>query len=189
MGRYKPPLGFHIQSYRFEVDRPSRHPAIVSHQGARRFAWNWALGVIEEQLYGREAFRLLAIRQGASLTEAEKWAESACTIPYLVQMNEKRKKDHEAKVVSGELSTFYQPVSDWCPWSAEAMRYVWNREKHDVAFWWKGRGLSRAASSTVLQVLLVWSRALASGVVVSVVKDLLCLPSEKGETSPLGSRV
>lgn len=34
-------------AYRFEVDRPNRHPAAYSHQGAKRYAWNWAKGLVE----------------------------------------------------------------------------------------------------------------------------------------------
>lgn len=42
---------------------------VPSHTGARRFAWNYMLWLIEEQLHARETFRLLALRQGASLDE------------------------------------------------------------------------------------------------------------------------
>jgi len=136
MAKYKAPVGFHNQAYRFEVDRPSRYPAIASHQGARRFAWNFMLGVIEEQCRAREVFRLLAIRQGASTEEAQLWAESACSIPYLIELNEKSLKDHEAKVSSGKHKGSYQPVSEWCPWTKDAMRYLWNRIKDEVAPWW-----------------------------------------------------
>ncbi len=130
------PPGWTNQAYRFEVDRPGRHPAIPSHTGAKRFAWNFMLGIVEEQLHVKEAFRLLAIRQGASFEEAEAFAKQAATIPYLVELNEKRRKDHEAKVAAGKRTGEYRPVSEWCPWSAEAMRYVWNRMKDEVAPWW-----------------------------------------------------
>ena len=131
------PPGWAYQSYRFEVDRPGRHPAISSHEGARRFAWNYMLGVIEDQRRVKEAFRVLALRQGARQDEAEAWAKEACWSSYLRELNEKRKKDHEAKVASGQRKPGrYRPVSEWCPWSAEAMRYVWNRVKDEVAPWW-----------------------------------------------------
>ena len=61
--------GFVNQAYRFEIDRPARNPMVPSHTGARRFAWNYMLWLIEEQLHARETFRLLALRQGASLDE------------------------------------------------------------------------------------------------------------------------
>jgi hypothetical protein len=102
VGKFKVPPGWVCQAYRFEVDCPSRHPAVASHQGARRSTWNWALGLIEEQLHARDVFRVLAIHQGASLEEAEEYATRAAAIPYLVELNEERRKAHETKVVAGE---------------------------------------------------------------------------------------
>jgi putative transposase len=129
--------GWTHQAYRFEVDRPKAHPAIFSHEGAKRFAWNWALGVIEEQLRAREIFRVLALRQGASEEEAMAFAEHAAKIPYLVELNETRKKNHERLIAEGKRKqSQFRPVSKWCPWSGEALRYIWNREKDEVAPWW-----------------------------------------------------
>ncbi len=129
--------GWIHQAYRFEVDRPERVASIFSHIGARRFAWNYMLGVIEEQCRAKEVFCLLALRQGARTKEAEEWATKVCKLPYLVKMNEKRRKDHEIKVVAGKhRPSEYRPVSECCPWSAEAMRYLWNRVKDKVAPWW-----------------------------------------------------
>lgn len=134
----KPPLspGWTNQSYRYEVDRPRRHPAIASHQGARDFAWNVMRGIVEEQLHAREAFRFLAIRQGASMEEAAAYAEQACAIPCLVELNEQRRKNHDAKVAVGKRTGTYRPVSEWCPWTPGAMPFVWNRIKDEVAPWW-----------------------------------------------------
>ncbi|MGC8513139.1 MAG: RNA-guided endonuclease TnpB family protein [Acidimicrobiales bacterium] len=118
------------------MDRPSRHPAIPSHTGAKRFAWNFMLNVVEEQCRAREALRVLALRQGAGMEDAQAWAERMCAVPYLAELNEKRRKDHEAKVAAGQRTGSYHCVSEWCPWSAEAMRYLWNRMKDEVAPWW-----------------------------------------------------
>ncbi|MHB1555098.1 MAG: hypothetical protein ACYCZP_14415, partial [Acidimicrobiales bacterium] len=126
MGKLEVLPGWVCQAYRFEVDRPSRHRSIPSHEGARRFAWNWARTLIEDQLHARETFRVLALRQGATLLEAEEFATGASRIPYLVEMNEQRGRKHEK----------LNPVSEWCPWSKEAMRYIWNRVKDEVAPWW-----------------------------------------------------
>src|SRR6267378_2374650 len=76
------PPGWVHQAYRFEIDRPGRHPAIASHEGARRFAWNWALSLIEAQLQARSVYRLLAMRQGATMSEAEAWARSMVPVPW-----------------------------------------------------------------------------------------------------------
>ena len=145
------PPGWVHRAYRFEVDRPSRHPAIPSHEGAKRFAWNWALGVVEEQLQAKEALRVLALRQGARMVEAEDFATRAATIPALVELNEQRRKDHEARVQAGKRNGPYHPVSEWCPWSAEAMRFIWNRTKDAVATWWAEN--SKEAYSSAFEAL------------------------------------
>ena len=133
MAKFTVPEGWEVVAYRFEVDRPGRHPEIASHQGARRFAWNWARDLVEEQLRVREAFRVLALRQGARAEEAEGFAEEAAALSYLVELEESRRKVHEAR--AGKKAP-YQPVSVAVPWSAPAMRYVWNRVKDEVAPWW-----------------------------------------------------
>ena len=126
------------QAYRFELDKSSNNPAISSHTGAKRFSWNYMLNLINEQYRAREQFRIIALRQGASYDEAISFAEKACAIPYLVELNEKHKKDHEAKIAAGKRKpSEYIPVSEWCPWSMETMRYIWNRVKDEVAPWWK----------------------------------------------------
>ena len=76
-----PPAWVH-QAYRFELDRPARHAAVASHEGARRFAWNWGLSLIEDQLHARSSYRRLALRQGARLAEAEAWAKTMVPVPW-----------------------------------------------------------------------------------------------------------
>ena len=138
MSKFQIPKGWIAQAYQYEVDKPSNHPAISSNQGAKRFAYNYMLDVINEQLRTRERFRIIALRQGAGYVEAISFAEKACVIPYLVELNEKRKKEHEAKIASGKKKpSEYYPVSEWCPWSKEAMRYLCSRVKDEVAPWWK----------------------------------------------------
>jgi putative transposase len=137
MSKVELPPGWTHQAYRFEVDRPGAHPAIFSHEGAKRFAWNWGLSLVEDQLHAREVFRVLALRQGATDEEATSFAERAASIPYLVELNEKRRKDHERLIAEGtRKESQFRPASEWCPWTAEAMRYVWNRVKDEVAPWW-----------------------------------------------------
>jgi putative transposase len=129
--------GWTHQAYRYEVGRPRAYPAISSHQGARRFAWNWGLSLIEEQLDAQEIFRVLALRQGATQDEAIRFAESAASIPYLVELNAKRRKEHERLVAEGKRQAGeLRAVSEWCPWSKEALRYVWSGVKDEVAPWW-----------------------------------------------------
>lgn len=74
--------GWVHQAYRYEVDQPVRHPMIPSHEGAKRFAWNWGLALVESQMQARNVYRVLAIRSGASVTEAEKWAKTMVPVPW-----------------------------------------------------------------------------------------------------------
>ena len=64
-----------IQAFRFELD-PSNTvgAALASHAGAARFSFNWGLAEVESRLEARRALTALAIRQGASVGEAEAWA-------------------------------------------------------------------------------------------------------------------
>ncbi|MGH9001974.1 MAG: IS607 family element RNA-guided endonuclease TnpB [Acidimicrobiia bacterium] len=71
------------QAFRFELD-PSNHvrAALASHAGAARFAYNWALALVVERLAARRALVVLAIRQGASLTDANTWAHDLVPVPW-----------------------------------------------------------------------------------------------------------
>lgn len=82
MGKLEIPPGWVCQAYRFEVDRPSRHQSIRSHEGARRFAWNWALGLVEHQLSARSVYQVFALREGATTDEAVEWAREMVPIPW-----------------------------------------------------------------------------------------------------------
>ncbi|MHB8332528.1 MAG: RNA-guided endonuclease TnpB family protein [Candidatus Dormibacteria bacterium] len=82
MGKIDLPPGWVHQAYRFEVDRPARSPGIASHEGAKRYAWNWGLRLVEEQLHARDAYRVLALRSGASIPQAEEWAKVMVPVPW-----------------------------------------------------------------------------------------------------------
>ncbi len=82
MGKVEMPPGWVHQAYRFEIDRPVRHPAIASHEGAKRFAWNWGLELVEGLLHARQAYEALALRQGAGAAEAKQWAATMVPIPW-----------------------------------------------------------------------------------------------------------
>lgn len=82
MGKLEVPPGWVCQAYRFEIDRPSRYRSISSHEGAKRFAWNWALKLIEHQLHARDTYRVLALRQGATMDEAVDWSRAMVSVPW-----------------------------------------------------------------------------------------------------------
>lgn len=64
-----------LQAYRFELDPNNAvGAALASHAGAARFAFNWGLAEVESRLEARRVLTALAIRQGASVAEAEFWA-------------------------------------------------------------------------------------------------------------------
>ena len=64
------------QGFRFELD-PNDHArsALSSHAGAARFAYNWGLATVVEALAAHPALAVLALRQGATATEAKAWAD------------------------------------------------------------------------------------------------------------------
>ena len=73
-----------FQAYRFELDPNNRvGGALASHAGAARFAFNWGLAEVESRLQARRVLTVVAIRQGASVAEAEAWAaEEGGAIPW-----------------------------------------------------------------------------------------------------------
>lgn len=88
-----------IQAYRFELD-PSNvtRSALASHAGGARFAYNWGLGEVEARLDARRVLAALALRQGASLAEAESWAAALVgpipwTLPALRRAWNRSKRD------------------------------------------------------------------------------------------------
>src|SRR5919108_5121274 len=64
-----------VQAYRFELDPSNAMGALLaSHAGAARFCFNWGLAEVESRLEARRVLTVVAIRQGASVAEAEGWA-------------------------------------------------------------------------------------------------------------------
>ena len=82
MGKLEVPARWVCQAYRLEVDRPSRYRTISSHEGAKRFAWNWALELIEHQLHTTDIYRVLALGQGATMEEAVDWSRAMVPVPW-----------------------------------------------------------------------------------------------------------
>lgn len=71
------------QAYRFELDPNNlAHSALASHAGAARFAQNWGLALVIKRLAARRAMVVLALRQGASLSEASTWARELVAVPW-----------------------------------------------------------------------------------------------------------
>jgi len=63
------------QAFRFELDpRNATRSALSSHCGASRYAFNWGLRLVNDQLEATRTLTVLAIRQGASVDEATTWA-------------------------------------------------------------------------------------------------------------------
>ena len=77
------------QAFRFELD-PSNatRSALSSHCGASRYAFNWGLRLVNDQLEATRKLTVLAIRQGAGVEEATTWARKVtgpvpCSLPAL----------------------------------------------------------------------------------------------------------
>ena len=63
------------QAFGFELDPSNRsRSALSSHCGASRYACNWGLWLVEDQLAPTRTLGVLALRQGASTKEASAWA-------------------------------------------------------------------------------------------------------------------
>lgn len=63
------------QAFRFELDpNDVARSALVSHAGAARYAYNWALALVVDRIQGHRVLAALAMRQGAALDEAWVWA-------------------------------------------------------------------------------------------------------------------
>lgn len=71
------------QAYRFELDC-SNHvgSSLASHAGAARFAYNWGLALVIERLAGRRAMVVVALRQGAGVSDANAWAKELVAVPW-----------------------------------------------------------------------------------------------------------
>ena len=64
------------QAFRFELGpSDAARSALASHAGAARFAYNWGLATVSEALAAHRALTALALRQGATATEARAWAD------------------------------------------------------------------------------------------------------------------
>ena len=71
------------QAFRFELDPSDRvASALASHAGAARFAYNWGLALVKERLAGQRAMVVVALRQGASVSEAHAWAREQVPVPW-----------------------------------------------------------------------------------------------------------
>ena len=63
------------QAFRFELDPADRTRSVLSsHCGAAAFAYNWGLALVVGRIEAGRVLTVLAVRQGASAAEAERWA-------------------------------------------------------------------------------------------------------------------
>jgi putative transposase len=70
MPRFEIPDGWRAQAFDFALDpTASERRALASHAGARRFVFNWALGVVKDRLDARERVRAAAL--GEQLADDE----------------------------------------------------------------------------------------------------------------------
>ena len=83
MSGFKVPEGWCASAYKFCLDDGERaDPAEASHLGAKRFAKKWGLRLVEDQLHARNAYRVLALRQGANAKDADNWARAMVPVPW-----------------------------------------------------------------------------------------------------------
>ncbi|EQD54658.1 IS1537 transposase, partial [mine drainage metagenome] len=82
MGKLEVPEGWVLQAFRFCLDEERPSPVVSSHTGASRFAYNWANRLVEDQLHARDAYRVLALRQGATVEEAITFSRIMVPVPW-----------------------------------------------------------------------------------------------------------
>ncbi len=103
------------QGYWFEDDRVSRCQYIPSHEASGRFAWNWALGLIEAQLYACFTYCVLVIRQGASEEDPP-----STVLPKTALLIEKLPSPPDPSLVLAEFRAtpkrWWLDASGSCPW-------------------------------------------------------------------------
>ncbi len=80
---FQVPDSWCAQAHKFCLEDGERaDPAEASHFGAKRFAYNWGLRLVEDQLHARSTYRVLALRQGASAKDADNWARAMVPVPW-----------------------------------------------------------------------------------------------------------
>ena len=83
MSRFKVPQGWCAQAYKFCLDDGQQARTLeASCFGAKRFAKKWGLRLLEDQLHATNTNRALALRQGASTKDADKWAKTMVQVPW-----------------------------------------------------------------------------------------------------------
>ncbi|MHB8289583.1 MAG: RNA-guided endonuclease TnpB family protein [Acidimicrobiales bacterium] len=83
MSRFKVPQGWCAQAYKFCLDDGQRAGALeASWLGAKLFAKKWGLGLVEDQFHATNTNRALALRQGASTKDTDKWAKTMVPVPW-----------------------------------------------------------------------------------------------------------
>lgn len=144
MRRHEPKPGFGYSGVSFEADpSPMNRPRLASAVGAKRFAYNWALAMVRDQLQVYRTCYVLALRQGARREEAERWAEDVAASggydhPWAYR---RRLAALEAEGLAGGLCALdakklAKAQGGGDPWSAWGLRKTWNAHKHEVAPWW-----------------------------------------------------
>ena len=82
MKRFQPPPGWVAQAYKYRLTEEHPSPVVMSHVGGKRFAFNWALSLVSGQLAARDAYKVLALRQGASMKEADDYSRLMVPVPW-----------------------------------------------------------------------------------------------------------
>ena len=121
------------QAFRFELDPSNRvRSGLASHVGAARYAYNWGLDHVERCLDARRGLAPVAIRQGASLAEAEAWAAALVgSVPWTLPALPREWNQAKAVVA---------------PWSAENSKEAHNSGLDALARAFKGFFDSRSGT-------------------------------------------
>ncbi|MGH9059003.1 MAG: hypothetical protein ACRDZY_05740, partial [Acidimicrobiales bacterium] len=141
MRSHRVPESFHPRGVSFTLDPSAYHASrIAAAIGGGRYAHNWALGLVKDQLDAHRAMVALALRQGARRAEAEEWAEDFLA-PDPWGYAHRHFTLVELAIRQGasvkEARKWADQVAQGSPWSAYGLRRAWNRAKDEVAPWWE----------------------------------------------------
>jgi len=123
------------QGFRFELDpNNATRSALSSHCGASRYAFNWGLRLVNDQLESTRKLTVLALRQGAGVEEATTWARLV-TGPVPFSLPAQRRAWNATK---------YEVAPWWAENSKEAYSSGFDGLARALGNWSKGRRGHRA---------------------------------------------
>lgn len=101
MPRFEIPDGWRMEAFDFALDpTPAQRRALASHAGARRFAFNWGLGLVKDRLDVAARVRAAALTEQLPDSEVERLARTV-VVPWTLPALRKEWNAAKSAVVDG----------------------------------------------------------------------------------------